>query len=311
VVEVAAGLLVINPGLCSTVQDRGRPGHREFGVPVGGAFDLDSLALANALLGNDRDAAAIELTVFGGIYRATRRLGLALAGAPFDVAVNSASGRRSILVPQSFGLEPGEDLSIGGAARGARVYLAVKGGWRTLPILGSRSTEIPLEPGSLVPARSGTSPFSRPSAIPWPDPSLGPIRLLDGPDGPVPTALLEHGFRVASESDRTGIRLEGPMLAGLEIPSRASAPVATGAVQVAGGRPIILGVAGGTMGGYPHVAHVIAADLDRLGQARPGQVLQFTRVGLEEAIRLDGLRRERLAEREARIGVAALALGGD
>src|SRR5947209_20516144 len=86
------GLIVVRPGLADTVQDRGRPGHRGFGVPEGGAFDRSSLGLANALLGNPREAAAIELTMVGGIYRAASELALALAGAPFDAMVRSPSG---------------------------------------------------------------------------------------------------------------------------------------------------------------------------------------------------------------------------
>jgi 5-oxoprolinase (ATP-hydrolysing) subunit C len=293
---------VIGPGLATTVQDRGRPGYREFGVPVGGAFDLDSLGLANAMLGNDRDDAAVELTMVGGHYRATQRLALALAGAPFDVHVDL----RRIRVPQSFTLEEGEELRIGGTARGLRAYLAVRGGWRTAMILGSRSSEVRLKAGDILPAGAGISATHRPEVSDWPDASTEPIRLIDGPDGPVPDALLEEGYRVGGASDRIGIRLEGPPLTGYERPLRKSAPVAPGAIQVAGDRAMILGVAGGTMGGYPHVAHVIAADLDRIGQARPGQNLHFARVELAEAIQIDRERRLRIAARDLRLRVASL-----
>jgi allophanate hydrolase subunit 2 len=295
-------LLVLNPGLAATVQDRGRPGHREFGVPVGGAFDLDSIGLANALLGNDRAAAAIELTMVGGLYRANQRLALALAGAPFDAHV----GQRRIRVPQSFTLEEGEELRIGGAARGVRAYLAVRGGWRTSVVLGSRSMEVRLKADEILLAEAGMAPAQRPEVADWPDPAAGPIRLLDGPDGPVPGVLLIEGFRVGGASDRIGIRLEGPPITGSDRPGRRSAPVAPGAIQVAGERALILGVAGGTMGGYPHVAHVIAADLDRIGQARPGQTLRFARVELAEAIEIDRMRRQHLAARDLRLRVASL-----
>ena len=93
-----------------------------------------------------------------------------------------------------------------------------------------------------------------------------------------------------------GLRLEGEPVAIVSPPDRLSAPVAPGAVQVAGGQLIVLGVACGTMGGYPHVAHVISADLDRLGQLRPGDVIRFHRVGLDEARRADqAMRRDRQA----------------
>ena len=119
---------MINPGFATTVQDRGRPGYRGFGVPVGGAFDLDSLGLANALLSNDRDDAAIELTMVGGLLPGDAAAWLlALAGAPFW---KSHVDLRRIRLPQSFTLEEGEELRIGGTARGAsRRIRRVRGGF--------------------------------------------------------------------------------------------------------------------------------------------------------------------------------------
>lgn len=299
------GLIVIHPGLSSTIQDRGRPGYREFGVPEGGAFDRSSLALANALLGNDPDDAAIELTMTGGRYRATERLALALAGAPMEARIETASGPAPLAIPQSFSIRPGESLILGGTARGLRTYLAVRGGWQTRIILGSRSTEERLVVGQQIDARDGLVATRRPSEVTPSEPNGGPVRLLDGPDGPVPSTLLEHAYRVAPASDRVGLRLDGPPIEGLAMPERPSAPVAAGAVQVAGGRILILGVAGGTMGGYPHVAHVISADLDRLGQAAPGTEIRFARVALEEARTLDRERRITLAAQDRRIALLA------
>jgi allophanate hydrolase subunit 2 len=349
------GLIVIRPGLSSTIQDRGRPGYREFGVPEGGAFDRSSLALANALLGNDPSDAAIELTMTGGRYGATVPLPLALAGAPMEARIETAGGTMSLEVPQSFTIRPGEQLVVGGLrtvdlalphndpppypapqggrlsrvpsplagqgragggprsrknpARhgGLRAYLAVRGGWKTTPILGSRSSEIRLVAGQEIAAEAGTTATHHPLDALFPDPTDGPIRLLDGPDGPAPSALIEHDYRVAPACDRVGLRLDGPAIEGLAMPERPSAPVAAGAVQVAGGRILILGVAGGTMGGYPHVAHVISADVDRLGQAAPGQEIRFIRVGLEDARRLDRERRASLAARDRRIALLARA----
>src|SRR6185312_1901394 len=99
----------------------------------------------------------------------------------------------------------------------------------------------------------------------------------------------DRQFRVGSRSDRMGLRLDGDPIAIASSPGRLSAPVAPGAVQLAGGQLILLGVAGGTMGGYPHIAHVISADIDRLGQLRPGDVIRFRVVTLDEARRADGV----------------------
>jgi antagonist of KipI len=123
-----------------------------------------------------------------------------------------------------------------------------------------------------------------------------PIRVMDGPDADRVdlVALTTSRFVVSARSDRMGLRLDGDELAVRLDPERLSTPVSFGSIQVAGGRPIILGPAGGTMGGYPHVAQVISADLDRLGQLRPGQNTRFVRVGLEAARRLDRERSEAL-----------------
>jgi biotin-dependent carboxylase-like uncharacterized protein len=290
-------LIVDRPGPCTTVQDRGRPGYRSFGVPVGGAFDRGSLDLANALVGNDLDAAALEFTLVGGVYRAEVDLAIAIAGAPMASAIRDPSGAdRPLRVPQSATLRAGEELVVGGTPSGARTYLAVRGGWQSPMILGSRSSEQRLKPGDVLSAEPGSILVRRPAE--WPDLSRdeGPIRVVDGPDADPSTGdarLLESDvFRVTPQADRMGLRLEGPAI-DLESPAdRPSAPVAPGAVQIAGGRPIVLGVAGGTMGGYLHLAHVIAADLDRLAQLRPGDPLRFRRIEVAEARRID--RRERL-----------------
>lgn len=301
-------LLVIHPGLNTTVQDRGRVGYREFGVPVGGAFDRASLDLANALVGNDPDAAALELTLVGGTYRAEAHLAIALAGAPLSASIRSAEGAdRSLDIPQSIALRAGDDLVIGGSATGARAYLAVRGGFLTPLILGSRSSETRLGAGTVLPARPGSiTPSRRPVAWPWAVlPPGEPIRVVDGPDAgrsPVDARVLESAeFRVSGQSNRMGLRLDGPTLDAPTPSDRASAPVAPGAVQVAGGRPIVLGVAGGTMGGYLHLAHVIAADLDRLAQLGPGDPVRFRRVELDEARQLDHARRAALCRWLVRI----------
>src|SRR5262249_20146074 len=119
-----------------------------------------------------------------------------------------------------------------------------------------------------------------------------PLRLIDGPDirgisGFNDAFWLAHRFRVGSSSDRMGLRLAGIPVAVASIPERLSASVAPGAIQVAGGQLIVLGVACGTLGGYPHIAHVISADVDRLGQLKPGDEIGFRRVTLQDARAID------------------------
>ena len=291
-------LTVLRAGPLSTVQDLGRRRHRAFGVPIGGAFDPDAHAVADALVGNEPSSATVELTLLGGSVRAEVPLDLALAGAPMSAIRRGADGSdRALTPPVAFGLHAGDVLEIGGTAIGARAYLAVRGGWRTSVVLGSRSTEEPLRPGDSLPAVP-----SPPGPVRWPGPAMvgrfdpeAPIRLIDGPDCSMAINRDWHlgTFAVAAESDRMGLRLVGPEVAMASAADRRSVPVAPGGIQIAGGRPIVLGVACGTLGGYPLVAFVATADLGRLGQLRPGDQVRFHRIDLAEARRLDASRRAR------------------
>ena len=300
-------LVVVRPGLMTTVQDRGRPGYRRFGVPAGGAADLGAFDLANALLGNPPDAAALELTLVGGSFRAEVDLAVALAGAPLAVAVEAGSGRSARWsIPQTGTLRAGETLHLGGTPRGARCYLAVRGGWQAPIILGSRSGEQPLRAGDRLLAEPGTTTARRPSpelvaAFGGSDAAEVPIRWVDGPDAPPSFAGLVGPYRVLGDSNRVGVRLDGSRIEVPTDPNRASRPVAPGAIQVADGQPILLGVAGGTIGGYPHIGHVVAADLDRVGQLRPGAEVRFERIGLAEARRLAAESRQLRARWRARL----------
>jgi biotin-dependent carboxylase-like uncharacterized protein len=295
------GLIVIDPGLSTTVQDAGRTGYREWGIPPGGAFDRGAAGLANALVGNHPDRALLELTLVGGTYEARCDLALALAGAPMEAKVVAPDHSERILrIPLSWSLRNGERLILGRATEGARTYLAVRGGWQTLLRLGSRSSEERLRAGEVLPAEPGSIPTRHPADPHWFPPAAEPFRIIDGPDANPEDPLsvwTDRRFRVGSRSDRMGLRLEGDPIAITSSPGRLSAPVAPGAVQLAGGQLIVLGVAGGTMGGYPHVAHVISADIDRLGQLRPGDVIRFRRVTLDEA---------RCADRAMRLALKAL-----
>ncbi len=277
-------LIVLKPGLFTTVQDAGRIGYREWGVPTGGAFDQGSAGIANAIVGNDPDQAVLELTLLGGEYSAKSPLALGIAGAPMEARIESSDGAvRDLEIPSSVTLQAGDRLILGWAGEGARTYLAVRGGWRTPIRMGSRSSEDRLQSGDILPAETGTIRSRRLARPDGRFPTAEPFRVLDGPDAAIRGAWIDPSYRVGSRSDRMGLRLEGEPIAVESSVNRLSAPVAPGAVQVAGGRLIVLGVAGGTMGGYPHIAQVISADLDRLGQLRPGDLLRFRRTTLDEA----------------------------
>jgi biotin-dependent carboxylase-like uncharacterized protein len=282
---VTEGVLrLLTPGLYTLVVDQGRPATRSLGVPLGGAADQCSLALGNALVGNPSEMAALEIALAGPILEANVPLACVLYGAPFDLATDS----RPLRPNNTFTLHPGEQLRIGGAARGMRAYLCIRGGVQTPLVLGSRSSLQPLSAGSELPCRADTIPgrFVRDIMEVECQEDVTTLRVLEGPqaswfagasffDGP-------H-FAVSPASNRMGLRLRGRPLT---VPDRelVSEPVCPGSVQVTrDGQCILLGVDGQTIGGYPRIAQVIRADLDRLGQLRPGQQLRFQRVGLAEA----------------------------
>lgn len=303
-------LKVLRPGLFATVQDLGRSGYREYGVSTGGAFDQASLVLANALLGNSINAAGIELTLLDAEFEAIRPLAVALTGGACTLRV---AGGRSIELqsPCSVGVRAGERILVGRLHRGARAYLAVSGGLMTRVTLGSRSSEVPLRSGEILEVNEGWTAVRRVPSLPE---SLQPadrIRYIDGPDASLLRVSIENSgaYQVQASSNRMGLRLKGGSLEVRADPLRLSMPVAPGTIQVAGGQPIILGVNCGTMGGYPHVGQVIAADVDRLGQLRPGQCVRFERIGVEEARAINRRRRADLRECSVRLASLATDLG--
>jgi antagonist of KipI len=275
-------LLVFEPGLQTLVVDAGRPRSRSLGVPLGGAADRFSFRLANALVGNPPDAAALEFCLAGPTLKAECDVGCAIVGAPFDVRV----GWNRLSVGRTFTLRSGEVLKIAGTATGVRAYLAVHGGLTEPVCLDSRSGLEPVVAGRMLscpPSRVRGRRLSEEVG----GPTAGPVtlRFLDGPRAD----LFETGtfqrqtFTVTPASNRMGLRLRGEALVR---PPRelASEPVCPGTVQVVNdGQCIVLGVDGQTIGGYPKVAQLIAADLDQLAQLRPGQEVRFARVSLDDA----------------------------
>ncbi len=274
-------LLVIDPGLHTLVVDSGRPGARSLGVPLGGAADQFSWLLGNLLIGNPPDAPALEFSLMGPTLEALDTLGVALTGAPFDAYLDDAPAP----VHRSFNVDKGQRLRIAGAKRGARGYLSVRGGFEAPTILGSRSSLEPIKSGDRLTCASSTA-VAR--GIIVAEPVDGPVRLRALPGVQADWFDLDQFFGspfvVNPASDRMGVRLHGEPLR-FERRELVSEPVAPGAVQVVNdGQCIILGVDGQTIGGYPKIAHVIAADLDLVGQLRPGDEVRFEMSSLDEAV---------------------------
>lgn len=284
-------LRVVQSGLCTLVVDLGRPRSRSLGVPIGGAADRTSLILGNALVGNQPDAAALEINLAGPILRAECDVACVVFGAPFSLH----SERQHLETGTTFTLESGEELHVGGTGVGVRAYLCVHGGFDAPLILGSRSAFDPVQAEMELRCASSRARSRFIRFTPAWSQSPAVLHALPGPQSDWFPArdVWSQEFTVAPASNRMGLRLQGTPLV---VPPRelVSEPVCPGAVQVTrDGQCIILGMEGQTIGGYPKIAQVISADLDIVGQLRPNDPVRFERVTIEEA---EGRYREQQAE---------------
>jgi biotin-dependent carboxylase-like uncharacterized protein len=271
---------VLDPGLATRLVDLGRPRTRYLGVAVGGAADRACFALANALVGNSPEMAALEISLKGPILRAETDVTIAIVGAPFvGAGVVGTSGCRRLLA--------GDELYLGGATAGVRAYIAAPGGFDAPVILGSRSGLETVRAGDRLICASAASPLRGlgPECPFLSFPQERTLAVLPGPQRDWFADRELGSWTVSTASDRMGIRLDGPHLPALAR-EMVSEPVCPGSVQITReGQPIVLGVDGQTIGGYPKIAQVIRADLDALGQLRAGTVVRFEWVDADEAVR--------------------------
>jgi biotin-dependent carboxylase-like uncharacterized protein len=268
-------LHVLATGPLVTVQDRGRPGLAHLGVPRAGALDAPAAALANRLVGNAPDAAVLEVVLGGLEVRAEEGCWVAVTGA----------GRAHA---RAEWLGAGATLRVGTPASGVRSYLAVAGGITVPPVLGSRSTDTlawvgppRVETGTVLPVGE---PGAGPQAMDTPRPPYrGALRVRPGPragwfeDGI--GRLCATAYAVAADSNRVGLRLDGPALARRHVGELPSEGMVLGAVQVPpDGVPIVFLADHPPTGGYPVLAVVDEDDLWQCAQLRPGDGVRFTPV---------------------------------
>ncbi|GEM47436.1 biotin-dependent carboxyltransferase family protein [Deinococcus cellulosilyticus] len=278
---------IVRPGMQTLIQDTGRSGYRQHGITPGGAADFYSFHIANLLLGNSPDAAALEVTLGGLLLEALQDGVVAVAGTGAQVRVHGKvlKGQRRIQLHQ------GDQMEVVYSPAGARTYVAFAGGLDVPAVLGSRSTHTrsglgpaPVHAGVTLQAKQPSPHLNTRVVVPaFPLPALLPIRVLRGPEWEEHHAF-QQPFRVTAQSDRMGIRLEGPQVQLQRKAEMYSVAVMAGTVQLpAGGHPIILLSDAQTTGGYPRVYQVIQADLWKLGQVLPGQQIQFSEVDFEAA----------------------------
>ena len=333
------GARVIEPGLLTTVQDNGRWGMQDQGVPESGAMDPHALAIGNILVGNDPGCAALEITLAGPTLRMETDALVVLTGAGMTLVVNGTP------VPPwtTAAVRAGDMLSTGTASgAGCRAWLCFAGGINVPAVLGSRSTllrgtfggiegralrtgdTLPLS--ALLPAAQALDGFSCPDPLrPVFDPDL-PIPVLPGPQLQSLTpaeqqVFLDSAWVVSSDSDRMGCRLEGPSLQLHGNADVISEIVPPGSVELTGsGCPIIMLADHQTTGGYVKPFTVATAALGTLAQKAPGDRVRFRLCTQDEAHDLLAAQRMHIRElarlqaawrRRRTCGILNLTVNGD
>lgn len=302
---------VKRPGPYTTVQDKGRYGYQQYGVPPTGALDQFAYDVANLLVGNAPGAAALELTVLGPVLEVLSEAAIVITGADLPIRVNG----QPVEPWTCFGVKSGDVLDIGLVRHGCRGYLAVAGGIDVPLVMESRSTYVGakvggyegriLTKGDVIPcgkgARISAGRRLRKEFIPRYGSEID-LRAIPGPQHDFfdqgLTTLFSSAFTVDTNSNRMGYRLRGPKIVQRNgMPkSIVSEPTLSGGIQVpADGQPIIVLVEQ-TAGGYTKIATVISADIPLIAQAKPGDRIRFQQVDLETAHAAFRQRKQLLAE---------------
>lgn len=292
--------------LCS-VQDTGRKGYRNLGVSTSGAMDQIALITGNILVGNDQNAAGIEVTVFPFKVRFSGSARIAVTGADCKSKLND----KALLPWWSFDVADGDILSLSPPASGARAYVTVSGGVDVPIVLNSRSTDIKVGFGGFegrclrrgdvlsftsAPGPSGSFGVFPPgdalgrATLPATERGMTFVRAVVGPEydrftEAARSALWDKAWTVTPDSNRIGYRLDGHELRSSEPLSLLSHGIVPGVVQVPpNGKPIVMMSDAQTSGGYPKIATVIDADLWRLAQAPLGSKVRFIEVDIDACI---------------------------
>ncbi len=284
---MTAGLQILETGSLTLVQDLGRPGHAAIGVGRSGAADRTAYRLGSRLVAHDPGRAALEIVLGGLVARAQGALTLALTGAAAPATLDDHA------VPHDapLHLDDGQVLRLGMPSAGLRTYLTVRGGLAVPTVLGSASTDTlsglgpdPVRAGDVLPVPDYLGDFPNVDVAPVAQPSAGRVVLdvLPGPRfdwfGDV-RALVGQTWNVSSNSNRVGVRLEGEALARSperhdeELPSEG---MVRGCLQVPpNGQPVLFLADHPVTGGYPVIAVVTSADVDRAAQLQPGQEVRL------------------------------------
>ncbi len=321
-----AAFEVLEPGILTTIQDLGRYGFSQFGVPPSGALDTFSLRVSNLLVGNQEEEACLEITLMGLRIRALKEVVIAITGGDLSPTLNGERlemWRTHLLVQDDV-------ITFKKVGAGCRAYLTAGGGFVVPKIMGSASTYLSgkfgglegrsLRRGDFLHTSNSSSSLDK-LGLRFPSdwiPSLERevlLRVIPGPQdhhftGKGFQTLTSSSYEVTRQCDRMGVRLEGP---GIERRSDVeesiiSEGLISGAIQVPGdGKPIII-LTELVTGGYTKIATIVSTDLHRVAQLKPGDRVKFKPISIEEAHDLLKEQEERLKEFKKIIQNQALAV---
>ena len=302
---------VKSAGLATTIQDLGRPGYYNLGIPIGGAMDRLSLRAANLLVGNDEGAACLEAVFTGPELEFSEDAIIAITGGELPPMIDGEVQETWT----ALSIKKGQTLSFDYIRSGARAYIAISGGIDTPPALGSRSTYAigalggidgrAIQPDDMIPIGSGSGSSSAGKSV--------PAKLRRAPGNPAELRVLpglywhriteaageqffKDTWKVAGEADRMGYRFQGgtpvefvdrepPFGAGSDPSNITDACYPYGSIQIPGGtEPIILHRDAVSGGGYFMIGTVISADMDLIGQLQPNTPSQFVKVNMHTAL---------------------------
>lgn len=272
----------------TTIQDPGRPGHQNAGIPPGGALDGPSAGAANACVGNAGTEPVLEITMTGPQIRFEGACQIAITGADITPVLNKEELQRYQLID----VPDGSVLTFSKLRSGCRAYLAVRGSWQVRHWMGSASAlssgGIDLVPGALISKGSQISiqlpePLKVSPEVPAVDqwPQELSVHVLAGPEfrtfsGEQIAFFFNTEFTLTSDCNRVGYRLEPELPNYVPSFEMITSGIIPGTIQIARqGQPVILLADAQTTGGYPRIANVLSEDLASLAQLRPGDRVRF------------------------------------
>jgi len=302
---------VINPGAYTSVQDRGRFGFQQMGIPITGALDFFAYDVANLLVGNRPQSAVLEITLTGPVLEVRSETDVAVTGADIGITLNHSE----IECWRSFRVLPGDKLEIHQVKKGCRAYLAVTGGVDVPLIMGSRSTYVggkiggfngrPLKQDDILkasPKQLLPKQHHLPTKFIPEYPSAFRLRTILGPQDEYFSQgidnLFTSEFMISPKADRMGYRLLGPKIAlDKDKPkSIVSEPSMPGGVQIPPDEQPIILLVEQTVGGYAKIVTVVSSDIPKVAQATPGDTIQFEKVDLSTAHELYHEDKKRIKE---------------